>query len=54
MIYRVEHKARELSVKDRLACLRSRAQPLWDELFVWRRLERSRLAEGNAIAQALE
>lgn len=54
MIYRVEHEARELSAEDRLACRRSRAQPLWDELFVWLKLERSRVAEGSAIAKALD
>lgn len=54
MIYRVEHEAHALSVEDRLACRRSRAQPLWDEFFVWLKLERSRVADGSAIAKALD
>ena len=54
MIYRVEQEVRELSVEDRLACRRSRAQPLWDEFFVWLKLERTRVAEGSAIAKALD
>ena len=54
MIYRVEHEVRAMSVEDRLTYRRSRAQPLWDEFFVWLRLERSRVAEGSAIAKALD
>ena len=54
MIYRVEHEVREMSVEDRLACRQTRAQPLWDEFFVWLELERSRVAEGSAIAKALD
>jgi len=38
----------------RLACRRVRAQPLWEEFFVWLKLERSRVAEGSAIAKALD
>ena len=53
MIYRVEHEARELSAEDRLERRRVRAQPLWDEFLVWLKLERSRVAEGSAIAKAL-
>ena len=54
MIYRVEQQAREMSVEDRLVCRRIRAQPLWDELHLWLKLERSRVAEGSAIAKALD
>ena len=43
-----------MSVEDRLACRRIRAQPLWDELHLWLKLERSRVAEGSAIAKALD
>lgn len=54
MIYRIEHEARELSAEDRLAARQTRAQPLWDEFFVWLKLERSRVAEGSSIARALD
>ena len=54
MIYRVEHEVRAMSAEDRLACRRTRAQPLWDELHLWLTLERSRVAEGSAIAKALD
>ena len=54
MIYRVEHEARELTAQDRLAARQTRAQPLWDEFFVWLKLERSRVADGSAIARALD
>ena len=30
------------------------AQPLWDELHVWLRLERTRVADGGGIAAALD
>ena len=53
MIYRVEHEARELSVEARLALRQTRAKPLWDEFYVWLKLERTRVAEGSAIAKAL-
>ena len=53
-IYRVEQAARELSVEDRLALRQTQAQPLWDEFFVWLKLERSRVADGSAIAKALD
>ena len=43
-----------MSVQDRLACRQTRAQPLWDEFFVWLKLERTRVAEGSAIAKALD
>lgn len=54
LIYRVEHEARAMTAEDRLVCRRLRAQPLWDEFFVWLELERSRVAEGSAIAKALD
>ena len=54
MIYRVEHEARELCAEQRLALRQARAQPLWDEFFVWLKLERTRVAEGSAIAKALD
>lgn len=54
MIYRVEHEAREQSAEDRLAARQTRAQPLWDGFFVWLKLERSRVADGSAIARVLD
>ena len=54
MIYRVEHVARALSTEDRLALRQAQTQPLWDEFFVWLKLERSRVADGSAIAKALD
>ena len=54
MICRVEHEARALSAEDLLARRQSQAQPLWDEFFVWLKLEPSRVAEGSAIAKVLD
>jgi len=51
MIYRVEREARDLSPADRMAITRS--QPLWDEFHVWLKLKRNQVAEGSAIAKAL-
>ena len=31
-----------------------RSQPLWDELHVWLRLERTRVPDGSAIAKAID
>ncbi len=52
-LYRVEQEARGMAPADRLRLRRQRAQPLWDELHVWMRLERSRVADGGGIAAAL-
>ena len=57
MIYRVEREASVdsgMDAEDRLAHRQAKARPLWEELFVWLRLERSRVAEGSAIAKALD
>lgn len=53
-LYRIEQEAREMTVADRLALRRQRTQPLWDELHVWLRLERTRVADGGGIAAALD
>ena len=53
-LYRIEQEAREMTAADRLALRRQRTQPLWDELHVWLRLERTRVADGGGIAAALD
>ncbi|MEO7116748.1 MAG: transposase, partial [Caldimonas sp.] len=50
---RVEHEARAMSSENRLGYRWAKSQPLWDELHVWLKLERSRVADGSAIAKAL-
>jgi hypothetical protein len=52
-LYRVEQEAREMTSADRLRLRQERAQPLWNELYVWMRLERTRVADGGGIAAAL-
>ncbi|MCO4245835.1 transposase, partial [Acidovorax facilis] len=52
-LYRIEQQAREMTAADRLALRQLHAQPLWDELHVWLRLERARVADGGGIAAAL-
>ena len=53
-IYQVEGQTREMSAQERLAHRRQHAQPLWDELHAWMRLERTRVPDGGGIAAALD
>jgi len=53
-LYRIEQEARGMTPADRLSLRQRRAQPLWDELHVWMRLERARVADGSGIAAALD
>lgn len=53
-LYRIEQQAREMTAADRLTLRQLHAQPLWDELHVWLRLERTRVADGGGIAAALD
>lgn len=53
-LYRIEKEAREMTAPDRLRLRQQHAQPLWNELHVWLRLERTRVADGSSIAAALD
>ena len=53
-IYRVEGQAREMTLEARLAHRQQYAQPLWDEMHAWMRLERARVPDGGGIAAALD
>lgn len=53
-LYRVEQEARGMTPADRLSLRQRRAQPLWNELHMWMRLERTRVADGSGIAAALD
>jgi transposase len=52
-IYRLERELAVLTSEERLARRRCAAQPLWEQLHAWMRLERSRVPEGSATAKAL-
>ena len=54
LIYRVEREAREWTANERLAMRHARSKPLWQELHVWLRLDRSRVPEGSAVARAID
>ena len=54
LIYRVEREAQGLTADERLAMRQVRSKPLWEELHLWLRLERSRVPEGSAIARAID
>ena len=53
-LYKVEAEVRDKTTEERLAHRQRHAQPLWDELHVWTRLERSRVPDGGGIAGALD
>jgi transposase len=53
-LYRVEREARELSPQGRLAMRQKMSAPLWAELHVWLQLERTRVPDGSAIANAID
>ena len=52
-IYRLERELAVLTSEERLARRRRDAQPLWEQLHAWLRLERNRVPEGSATAKAL-
>ena len=53
-LYKIEADARSLSAQQRLQMRQERSRPLWDELHVWLKLERSRVPDGSAIAKAID
>jgi len=53
-LYGIEREARDLSVKQRLDMRQTRAKPLWEEMHIWLQLERQRLPDGSAIANAID
>ena len=52
--YRIEREAHDLASDECLVMRRERAQPLWEELGTWLRLERTRVPDGSAIAGAID
>ena len=53
-LYRIEADAKALSADQRLQMRQDRSRPLWEELHVWLKLERTRVPDGSAIAKALD
>jgi transposase len=53
-IYRVERELVGLSGDERLAMREALTKPLWKELHVWLQLERGRVPDGGATAQAID
>jgi transposase len=53
-LYRIEAEARELPSHERLRLRQERSKPLWEQLHLWLRLERSRVPDGSAIAKAID
>ena len=53
-LYRIEADAKALSAGQRLQMRQDRSRPLWEELHVWLKLERTRVPDGSAIAKAID
>src|SRR5450631_4728490 len=53
-IYRIEADARPLSADERLAMRQARSKPLCTEMHLWLQLERKRVPDGGAIAEAID
>ena len=53
-IYRSERELASCSGAERLAMRHALTKPLWDELHVWLQLERGKVPDGGATAQAID
>jgi transposase len=53
-LYRIEQEVATATSDERLRARRQRSVPLWDELHVWLRHERSRVPDGGGIAAAID
>jgi transposase len=53
-IYRVERELAGCSSVERLAQRQTLSKPLWEELHLWLQLERGRVPDGGATAQAID
>lgn len=53
-IWRAEREFAPMTAVQRLAAREAIARPLWEELHLWLRLERGRVAGGSAIAKAID
>ena len=53
-LYRIEDEVQDLTSEERLRIRQARSKPLWENLHQWLQLERKRVAEGGAIAKALD
>ena len=53
-LYQIERETRDLPAQERLGIRQARGKPLWEELHVWLRLERTRVADGTPIANAID
>ncbi len=53
-LYGIEREARNLSSEQRLNMRQERAKPLYEEMHVWLQLERRRVPDGSAIANAID
>jgi transposase len=53
-LYRIEADARAVDCQQRLQMRQERSKPLWEELYAWLQLERTRVPDGSAIAKAID
>ena len=53
-LYKIEADARQLSCEERMQMRLERSKPMWDQLHLWLKLERTRVPDGGAIAKAID
>lgn len=53
-LYRIEREARDWPAEQRLAIRQTQSKPLCKAMHLWLKLERQRVADGSAIAKALD
>ena len=53
-LYKIEADARPLSCEERMQMRLERSKPMWDQLHLWLKLERTRVPDGGAIAKAID
>lgn len=53
-LYRIEREAQALPAEDRLLMRQTQSKPMCEKMLAWLKLERQQVADGSAIAKALD
>jgi transposase len=54
VVFKIEHQIQHCSAAERLALRQRITRPYWDDLHAWLQLERQRVPDGSAIANAID